>query len=58
MLPVFTLVISGVPHAFSARVAPSIGEIVTIDEGSSKIRVVRSADGGRVFIGEVVTDRA
>jgi hypothetical protein len=39
-------------------VASSIGEIVTIDESGAKIRVVRSADGGRVFIGEVVTDRA
>jgi hypothetical protein len=57
VLPVFTLIVSGVPHDYSAGEAPSIGEIVTIDEGSAKIRVVRSADGGRVFIGEVVTDR-
>jgi hypothetical protein len=57
MLPVFTLIVSGVPHVYSAGAAPSIGEIVTIDEGSTKIRIVRSADGGRVFVGEVVADR-
>ena len=52
----FTLVVAGVPHVYSAESAPSIGEIVTIS--AAQIRVVRSADGGRVFIGEAVTDRA
>ena len=57
-MPVFTLVVAGVPHPYSGTVAPSIGEVVTIDEGGVKIRVVRSADGGRVFIGELISGHA
>ena len=57
MLAVFTLVVAGVPHRYSAKSAPSIGEVVTVDAGGTSIRVVRSADGGRVFIGELVADR-
>ena len=58
MLSVFTIVAAGVPYRYSAEVAPSIGEVVTLDKGGAQMRVLRSADGGRVFIGEVVLDHA
>jgi len=57
MVAVFTLVVAGVPHRYSADSAPSIGEIVALDDGGTSIRIVRSADGGRVFVGEFVSDR-
>ena len=57
MLAVFTLVVAGVPHRYSAESAPLIGEIVALDDGGTTIRVVRSADGGRVFIGELTSGR-
>ena len=55
MLAVFTLVVAGVPHRYSADSAPAIGEVVALDEGGTSIRIVRSADGGRVFVGELVS---
>jgi hypothetical protein len=54
---VFTLVVAGVPHRYSADSAPAIGEIVALDEAGTSIRIVRSADGGRVFVGEFGSDR-
>lgn len=57
MLAVFTLIVGGVPHRYSADSAPAIGEVVALDEGGTSIRIVRSADGGRVFVGEIVSNR-
>ena len=57
MLAVFTLIVAGVPHRYSADSAPAIGEVVALDEGGTSIRIVRSADGGRVFVGELVSGR-
>ena len=57
MLAVFTLIVAGVAHRYSADSAPAIGEIVALDEGGKSIRIVRSADGGRVFVGELVAGR-
>jgi hypothetical protein len=56
MLAVFTLVVAGVPHRYSADSAPAISEVVALDDGGARIRIVRSADGGRVFVGELVSD--
>lgn len=58
MLPVYVLVVDGVPHSVSAEVAPSIGDVVALDDESLTVRVVRSADGGRTFIAEPVDKSA
>ena len=50
-MPVYTLIVNGIPHSYDADVAPMIGQVVILDDGSSA-GVVRSTDGGRVFNAE------
>jgi len=52
MTPVYTLIVDSVPFSYSAETAPSIGELVTLDESAASVRVVRSSDGGRIYVGE------
>ena len=52
--PVYTLIVDGTPLSYTAETAPSIGELVTLDEAGSTVRVVRSSDGGRIFVAEPV----
>jgi hypothetical protein len=58
MLPVYTLLVdgAGVPFSLTAELAPSIGDVVDLNGESSTVRVVRSADGGRIFVAEPVTE--
>jgi hypothetical protein len=51
MTPVYTLIVDGVPFSHTAETAPSIGELVTL-AGAASVRVVRSSDGGRIYVGE------
>jgi hypothetical protein len=52
MTPVYTLIVDGVPFSYTAEAAPSIGEFVTLDASAASVRVVRSSDGGRIYVGE------
>lgn len=52
MSPVYTLIVDGAPFAYTAETAASIGELVTLDAGAAIVRVVRSSDGGRIYVGE------
>lgn len=52
MLSLYTVIVDGTPFSYTAEKAPSIGEIVRLDEGTSSVRVVRSSDGGRIYVGE------
>jgi hypothetical protein len=57
MSPVYTIIVGGVPYCYTAEQAPPIGLLVTLDGLTSIARVVRSADGGRVYIGEAATEK-
>jgi hypothetical protein len=52
MTPVYTLIVDSVPFSYTAESAPSIGELVTLEESAASVRVVRSSDGGRIYVGE------
>jgi hypothetical protein len=52
MTPVYTMIIDSVPFSYTAETAPSIGELVKLDESAASVRVVRSSDGGRIYVGE------
>jgi hypothetical protein len=52
MSPVYTLIVDGASFSYTAETAPSIGELVRLDAGAGIVRVVRSSDGGRIYVGE------
>jgi hypothetical protein len=52
MTPVFTLIVDGTPFSYTSETAPSIGELVRLDADGTMVRVVRSADGGRIYVAE------
>jgi hypothetical protein len=52
MTPVYTLIVDSVPFSYTAESAPSIGELVTLEESAASVRVVRSSDGDRIYVGE------
>ena len=52
MTPVYTLIVDGTPFSYTAETAPSIGELVSLDASAATVRVVRSSDGGRLYVGE------
>ena len=56
MLAVYTLIVDGAVHSFTADAAPSIGEVVQLSP-SLKVRVLRSTDGGRIFTAQAVSTR-
>ncbi len=55
-MPVYTLIVGGTPFAYTAETAPSIGELVPLDGGATTVRVLRSSDGGRIFVAEPADD--
>lgn len=52
MSPVYMLIVDGTAFAHTAETAPSIGELVTLDTGAAIVRMVRSSDGGLIYVGE------
>lgn len=50
--PSIRLIVDGTPFAYTAETAPSIGQLVTLDAGAPIVRVVRSSDGGLIYVGE------
>lgn len=52
-MPVYTLIVDGTPMSYTAETAPSVGEVITLDAAALVVRVLRSSDGGRVYIGEL-----
>jgi hypothetical protein len=56
--PDYTLIVGGTPLTYTADAAPSIGEVVTLDADGSTVRVLRSSDGGRIFVAEPVDEDA
>ena len=57
MTAVYTLIVDGEALSYTADAAPSIGELVTPDGGAPIVRVLRSSDGGRIFVAEPVEER-
>jgi hypothetical protein len=53
-MPVYALIVDGVPYSLGAEVAPSIGDVIGLDDESLTVRVVRSANRGRTFIAKPV----
>jgi len=51
MTPLYTLIVDSVPFSYTAEKAPSIGELVTLDESVASVRVVRSSEGSRIYVG-------
>ena len=56
MSPTYTLIVEGVPISSCAATAPSIGDLVSLEEEGSVVRVLRSSDGGRIYVAEPVSD--
>ena len=56
MTPTYTLIVDGIPISYSAENAPAIGDVVTLEEEGKVVRVLRSSDGGRIYVAESVSD--
>ena len=56
MTPVYTLIVDSVPFSYTAETAPSIGELVRLVESATSVRVVRSSDRDRIYVGEPAGD--
>lgn len=52
MTAVYTLIVDGTAFSYTAEAAPSIGQLVRLDGGAAVVRVLRSSDGGRIFVAE------
>ena len=57
-MPTYTLIVEGIPISYSAEVAPSIGDLVTLEEKGIVVRVLRSSDGGRIYVAEAASDES
>jgi hypothetical protein len=55
-IPVYTLIVEGTPFSYTAGKAPSIGEVIRLDAGAAIVRVLRSLDGGRIYVGEAARE--
>ena len=55
MMPTYTLIVDGVPISYSAETAPSIGDLVTLEQEGAVVRMLRSSDGGRIYVAEAAS---
>jgi len=56
MTPTYTLIVDGIPISYNAETAPSVGDLVTLEEEGTVVRVLRSSDGSRVYVAETTSD--
>jgi hypothetical protein len=52
MTPLSTLIVVGTPFSYTVETAPSFGELVALDGGAAIVRVLRSSDGGCIYVVE------
>lgn len=58
MMPTSTLIVDRIPISYSAETAPSIGDLVTLEEEGNVVRAPHSPDGGRIYVAEAARDES